>query len=62
MLNSQSDVFVKKADIGLGPAMASRVIFFEHLNLHLRDATYPDLTNVEITDIVKKSTLIFRNV
>jgi hypothetical protein len=38
MLNSQSDVLVKKTDKGLGPAMVSRGIYFEQLNLHLRDA------------------------
>ena len=60
MLNSQSDVLVKKTDKGLGPAMVSRVIYNEQLNLHLRDATYLELTDVEITDIIRKMNVDFQ--
>lgn len=54
ILNSQSDILVKKTDKGLGPAIVSRIIYLEQLTLHLRDATYLELTNVEITDIIQK--------
>ncbi len=54
MLNLQSDVLDKKTDKGLSPSMVPRVLYFEQLNSHLHDATYLELTNVEITDIVQK--------
>ena len=54
MINSQSDVLDRNTDKGLGPAVVSRVIYFEQLNSHLRDATYLELNNFEITDIVQK--------
>ena len=60
LLKSQSDVLVKKTDKGLGPAIVSRSIYLQQLTLHLRDATYLELTNVSITDIIQKSHVDFQ--
>jgi hypothetical protein len=60
LLNSQSDILVKKTDKGLGPAIVSRSIYLQQLALHLRNATYLELTNVSITDIIQKSYVDFQ--
>ena len=61
LINSQSDVMVKKTDKGLGPAIVSRTIYLQQLNLHLRDATYLELIDVSTSDIMQRMYVDFQD-
>ena len=52
---------VKKTDKGLGPAIVSRTIYLQQLNLHLRDATYLELIDVSTSDIMQRMYVDFQD-